>query len=258
MDEHSKLARVALDIPTEADEAFRTNVAKMSVRLPDSLRPQLRVLVAGVVSRAQDVYRQRVRLVSRPKPAPSGNGPDSAAFLMGDHWPVIVDVLEREMAEHPDLLDRVLLALINARRTGSPQLGASQDQFAVGYANVLARATQMSAGARHPLPARRRGSIDAQTVQGPTRDGDRMFWDGLAVLSPAHWPSPRREDRARSLGSAGRRNIEQCQTTFRHRRAAKCRVFSPMPRPVAGAVSKSGSIAESHRRWRTCRRTLRR
>ena len=63
LDEHSKLARISLDIPPEADGAFRTDVAKMHVGLPEELRPQLRALIAGVVARAQDVYRQPVRLV---------------------------------------------------------------------------------------------------------------------------------------------------------------------------------------------------
>jgi Histidine kinase-, DNA gyrase B-, and HSP90-like ATPase len=113
MDEHSKLARVAVDIPAGADEAFRTNVAKMSVGLPDDLRPQLRVLIAGVVSQAQDVYRQRVRLVpDAEEQTPAGL---ASPFALADHWPMIVDVLEREMADHTELLDRVLVALVNAR-----------------------------------------------------------------------------------------------------------------------------------------------
>src|SRR6185295_18057321 len=55
LDEHAKLARIALDIPPDADSAFRINVAKMTVGLPEAIRPQLRALVAGVVSLAQDV-----------------------------------------------------------------------------------------------------------------------------------------------------------------------------------------------------------
>jgi hypothetical protein len=111
LDEHTKLARMSLDIPPEADAAFRTDVAKMRVALPEELRPQLRVLIAGVVARAQETYRQRVRLV----PAVGTAAPEPAGFLLGDHWPVVSSVLERELADHPELLDRVLLALINAR-----------------------------------------------------------------------------------------------------------------------------------------------
>jgi hypothetical protein len=114
MDEHSKLARVAVDIPPGGDEAFRINVAKMTVGLPDSIRAELRVLVAGIVSRAQDIYRQRVRLVPDPESG-IGDGSGEVGLAIGDHWSLIVEVLERELADHPDVLDRVLLALINAQ-----------------------------------------------------------------------------------------------------------------------------------------------
>lgn len=117
MDEHSKLARIAIDLPVGADEAFRTNVAKMSVGLPDDLRPQLRVLIAGVIGQAQEVYRRPVRLVS---PAQEGKEP-TVGQTLGDHWPLIVDVLERELADHPDVLDRVLVALVNARPDSADQ-----------------------------------------------------------------------------------------------------------------------------------------
>lgn len=121
MDEHSKLARLAVDLPVGADEAFRTNVAKMSVGLPDDLRPQLRVLIAGVIGQAQEVYRRPVRLVS---PAHDSGGP-SVGQTLGDHWPLIVDVLERELADHPDALDRVLVALVNARPRPADQKSGS-------------------------------------------------------------------------------------------------------------------------------------
>jgi hypothetical protein len=110
MDEHSKLARIALDVPPTADEAFRVNVAKMSVGLPDTVRPELRVLIAGVVAAAQDAYRQRPRLVD-VSAEPTG----SSGLTLGDQWPLIVDVLESELAAYPELLDRVLVALVNAR-----------------------------------------------------------------------------------------------------------------------------------------------
>jgi hypothetical protein len=120
LDEHAKLARMAVDIPPAADFAFRTDVAKMHVSLPDDLRPQLRALIAGVVAQAQDTYRQRVRLV------PEGGGvaaseeqPRHEHLVLGDHWAMISSILERELGDQPDLLDRVLIALINARGNGA-------------------------------------------------------------------------------------------------------------------------------------------
>ena len=114
MDEHSKLARIALDIPPDADAAFQVNVSKMRVTLPTGLRPRLRTMISGVVARAQDVYRQRVRVleggVGPQRDAPS----ETDGWSLSDHWPLITKVLERELADHPDVLDRVLVALANA------------------------------------------------------------------------------------------------------------------------------------------------
>ena len=66
MDEHSKLARIALDVPAALEDLFQINVAKMRVALPDELRPQLGALAAGVVTVAQEAYRHRLRLVADP------------------------------------------------------------------------------------------------------------------------------------------------------------------------------------------------
>jgi hypothetical protein len=123
LDEHSKLARIAVDIPTESDDAFRTNVAKMSVALPDTLRPPLRALVAGVVSRAQDAYRARVRLV------PDGKADAGQQGLgVADQWPQVVEALEGVLGHDAVLLDRVLIALANVRPAGAPQTTEVSDE----------------------------------------------------------------------------------------------------------------------------------
>ena len=128
MDEHSKLARIAIDIPAELEDLFQINVAKMRVVLPEQLRPQLRSLAAGVVTAAQDAYRRRLHLVSRHDGAIDGRGrwpeQDSVERSIGAVWPLIVEVLARELREHPDLLDRVLLALANAATGGFRSRGA--------------------------------------------------------------------------------------------------------------------------------------
>lgn len=117
MDEHSKLARIAVDVPAELEDLFQINVAKMRVVVPDDLRPQLRALAGGVVVAAQEAYRRRLRLL-----APDDAELDREAgvseirgWTLGDLWPTITEVLARELRGHPDLLDRVLVALVNVR-----------------------------------------------------------------------------------------------------------------------------------------------
>jgi len=56
-DEHTKLARVSIDLPTGSEEIFELNVSKTQVRIPASLRPQLAAIASTVTRLAQDVYR---------------------------------------------------------------------------------------------------------------------------------------------------------------------------------------------------------
>jgi hypothetical protein len=121
LDEHTKLARISLDIPRGADGAFQTNVSKMNIILPESLRGDLRAVISGVVIRAQDVYRQRIEVLEGGAAGdadPKATSIDPERTLGGrlaDDWPMIAAVLERELGDQPELLRRVLVALANAR-----------------------------------------------------------------------------------------------------------------------------------------------
>jgi hypothetical protein len=114
LDEHAKLARIAVDIPAGAEGAFRINVSKMTVGLPEPLRPQLRALVAGVVSVAQDAYRRRLTVVaSGDGVEPSGRRPAAASISVGDQWPAIIEVLQRCLSDQAELLDTIQVELAN-------------------------------------------------------------------------------------------------------------------------------------------------
>ena len=67
-DEHTKLARAAIEFSPELDEVFRVNVAKARVLMPASLREQLEPAVAELVREAQMAYRKRGAPRSRPQP----------------------------------------------------------------------------------------------------------------------------------------------------------------------------------------------
>jgi Histidine kinase-, DNA gyrase B-, and HSP90-like ATPase len=58
LDEHTKLARVAVSFDPRLDEAFRINVAKMRVQIPGQLREQMEQAVAPVIKMAQAAYRR--------------------------------------------------------------------------------------------------------------------------------------------------------------------------------------------------------
>jgi hypothetical protein len=57
LDEHTKLARVALHFSPRLDNAFRVNVSKMRVQLPTSIREHLAAAIAPVTKLANDLYR---------------------------------------------------------------------------------------------------------------------------------------------------------------------------------------------------------
>lgn len=58
LDEHTKLARVALRFSPQLDEAFRVNVSKMRVELPSWMREQIAEAIIPVVRLANDTYRK--------------------------------------------------------------------------------------------------------------------------------------------------------------------------------------------------------
>jgi hypothetical protein len=73
IDEHTKLARAALDFDTDLDGAFTINVAKMRVAVPSQLRQLLEPAVNELCVLADDAYRKTPRVVERPLPADLGS-----------------------------------------------------------------------------------------------------------------------------------------------------------------------------------------
>jgi Histidine kinase-, DNA gyrase B-, and HSP90-like ATPase len=98
MDEHSKLARIAIDLPPGAEDAWQINVAKMRVVIPEDLRPDLRGLISSVVAEAQRSYREHASPgatlspagVPRRQPAPVD---DAAGVRVSRDWPAISAIL---------------------------------------------------------------------------------------------------------------------------------------------------------------------
>lgn len=109
-DEHTKLARIAVDLPEGAEHLFALDVAKMRVKLPDSLRVTLKEHVSVIANLAQEAYRRGAGGIDAGEEV--GRQFDQAT--MGDVWHDVATLLERELSDNPKLLDRVLVALANA------------------------------------------------------------------------------------------------------------------------------------------------
>ena len=59
VDEHTKLARVALRFSPQLDDVFRVNVSKMRVELPHWIRNQISDAISPVIRVANEAYRRR-------------------------------------------------------------------------------------------------------------------------------------------------------------------------------------------------------
>jgi len=57
-DEHTKLARVSIDLPPGAEELFELNISKTQIRIPAALRPSLAAVASHLSRAAQDAYRR--------------------------------------------------------------------------------------------------------------------------------------------------------------------------------------------------------
>jgi hypothetical protein len=56
-DEHSKLARVLVEIPVGFDELFKVNISKMKISFPREIRQEASLKLAPVIKKANDFYR---------------------------------------------------------------------------------------------------------------------------------------------------------------------------------------------------------
>lgn len=80
-DEHTKLARVALRFSPQLDEAFKVNVAKMRVQLPQQIRDQIEHSLKPVIKLAQEAYR---RDGSRTAAGPAAHAVRGASSVRDD------------------------------------------------------------------------------------------------------------------------------------------------------------------------------
>lgn len=118
IDEHTKLARAAIEFNTDLDEAFQINVAKMSVELPPIVRRMLERPVQELCVLADDAYRRSANSGERPETgAKSSKASETAlrdigialkAALLDDRsLPEFRSALEKLRARNPELADQL-------------------------------------------------------------------------------------------------------------------------------------------------------
>lgn len=120
LDEHSKLARIAIDLPIDEEDRFGVDVAKMRVSIPEEMRADLRALASATVAVAQGRYRDNLDLKEVERTA---NLPiDPHAISISRDWPAILAAVDDTLGHDLALRDRLLLRLANADPDTLPQL----------------------------------------------------------------------------------------------------------------------------------------
>lgn len=111
LDEHAKLARIAVDLPIGHEDRFAVDVAKMRIVIPEELRGPLRAIASGAVSIAQERYRDHLDQTT----GPIDNDPPTAdAISISRDWPAILLAVDDVLGSNPGLRDQLLLRLSNA------------------------------------------------------------------------------------------------------------------------------------------------
>jgi hypothetical protein len=112
IDEHTKLARVALEFNTDLDELFHINVAKMRIAIPSQLRQMLERPIHELCVMADDAYRKTAKrdtkqLSAAARPAGPvasvGLAMNSAAMELG-HTKVLREILALMRERDPEVL----------------------------------------------------------------------------------------------------------------------------------------------------------
>lgn len=83
LDEHRKLARIAVSFGPRLDDEFKINVAKMRVSLPVALREVVTKAIGPAVTMAEEEYRQRERKVASSSTSPLAPGAKAGTVSPG-------------------------------------------------------------------------------------------------------------------------------------------------------------------------------
>ena len=159
-DEHTKLARIALDFSRDLDEAFKLNVAKMRVILPSQIRSDVDDVIGPVVKMARQVYDKGER--KKETEPPTATQPPAGTFTPASR---------EAHAEGPMPnagLPASPAAPVAASPAGDPQVGEELLSFEQWSDRVLAA----SAPAERPILSRIIDRIRGLLAPAPAKKGE--------------------------------------------------------------------------------------
>lgn len=124
-DEHTKLARISVDLPPGTDDLFELNVSKTQVRIPAVLRDGLGAIASSVARLAKDVYNEPAGDVSSAE----NSAEDSRVVAISSIVRMVLSATEqvvREELAHNELdRERVLRRLQRMEAKFSDDLARS-------------------------------------------------------------------------------------------------------------------------------------
>jgi len=110
-DEHTKLARVAVDIPSAADDAFELTVSKTQVRIPSSIRGELAAIASATCKIAQEAYRRPTAFVADDQKEVANTRLDALATLVRMIVDAMNDLLANDLELSPVVRGNLLARL---------------------------------------------------------------------------------------------------------------------------------------------------
>jgi hypothetical protein len=117
IDEHTKLARIAVKFSPQLDEAFKVNVTKMRVQVPPQARDQIDAAIRPVVRLANDAYRKEKSNDngSRGRVSPPSGGGTSRSADRPSEQPVTMKHLIRALLAVANPSEREIIKRVAAR-----------------------------------------------------------------------------------------------------------------------------------------------
>jgi len=107
-DEHTKLARVAIDIPSAADDAFELTVSKTQVRIPASIRGELAAIASSTCRIAEQAYRRPSVSMTDKQTAAAANRLDALSTLVRMIVRAVSDLVIHDPELPKSVQDRLL------------------------------------------------------------------------------------------------------------------------------------------------------